>query len=109
VIVVVFGRFFLRRNEVAKKQGRAELVKEIIKTESIVRKLKVELYTMIIDQEIKKSKPGENVACILGYSVPSEICDSLAKIYNKKGWEVSFPIDSRGDGGYIELRKLTTA
>jgi hypothetical protein len=89
-----------------KSSKKAKLVKEIRGLESKARRSRVELYKLAIDAKIKKTKPGENVFCVLGWGeVPSAICDALRKIYTKEGWKVGFPMDSRGDGGYIELSK----
>lgn len=89
------------------KSKRSKLAKKIENLESRVRKSKVELYKLAIDSKIKKRhKPGETIVCFLEYGqLSSATCEALTKIYSKEGWKVSFPMDSRGDGGYIELSK----
>lgn len=76
----------------------------------VKRESRVERVIAVIDEKIKKEyKPGKSVIIFLEHGqVPQYLCRVLTKHYTKSGWEVRFPADSRGDGGYIELNKPTT-
>lgn len=81
---------------------------EILYTK-VKRESRVERVRKIVDEEIEKQyKPGRTVIVCLDWGrVPQYLCEALTRHYTKQGWKVSFPADSRGDGGYIHLDKDT--